>query len=58
MGKPHTDSGSRPRVVGIKDLTDLLKGSETGEKEDLAKRGTSSYVIGTLIYLSSIMIAF
>ena len=39
VGKPHTDSGSRPRVVGIKDLTDLLKGSETGEKEDLTKRG-------------------
>ena len=36
--KPHTDSGSRPRVVGIKDLTDLLKGSETGQNEDLTKR--------------------
>ena len=41
VGKPHTDSGSRPRVVGIKDLTDLLKGSETDGKEDLTKRGTS-----------------
>ena len=38
VGKPHTDSGSRPRVVGIKDLTDLLKGSETGQNEDLTKR--------------------
>ena len=41
VGKPHTDSGSRPRVVGIKDLTDLLKGSETDEKEDLTERGAT-----------------
>ena len=62
VGKPHTDSGSRPRVVGIKDLTDLLKGSETGEKEDLTKRGylvvrTFNWYVVILAF-TSIMIAF